>query len=987
MPHFDLTKFPSKGTKLNPHGDAIFSPNKYPGQSGEYYSLLSDDDTIQIDDVLADSNLTSIAEEQLSKNVLWKPDNQYDITSSEQSTLPVLQNVAGRVGLGNLVNFENSVLGRFMGVGPQTPMIQIANSRLILEFTRRVADQLAINLLPTINLGGFIAGKIGLGPEEPLIRPAREFIITKLPYGERDMGYYVSLFTGFESNKNPLEDLYGQKSFMSAEELIERTGSGQVSLLKQNITQNIFTPTGIDGFGVGGFITKIIGKISKWLSPKEDIYKSTQVPPYNSYDPQNYAGSDHTIDYQLGNVEFDGLGRSLPPQQTLEEALDFPTEKDVDVLFTDESGWEVDRDGAGNKRGLLKFTQAIVDSGHPVGRRISNLSGGNKKNVNTEPFMGTNGKEHAKGRNLKAGTLNTYCRSWIKPDQYDQYKKLIRSSNHYLKRRGNLGNLNTDSVLNDVGMPRIHPVALDDGVNFKPMMFSIENLAWDSDVTGSLPKCEIGPRGGRIMWFPPYEIEMDENIIASWEKSDFIGRSEPVYTYLNTERTLNFQFKLIMDYPSNLRANVKGSDIDFDNTSADKFFAGCTEPSGTDVPLSQDQITELEVRRAELGKLLEQPPVNIEIEKYSGPGDSESKAINFYFQHSDDKDNQDFDASYTGTSETVVNDNIRNDVLKMGGFLEDSLDGRYYDMILEGHTSKPGSVKFNETLSRTRIDAVKTYISSEIPRMFGDMGKGGFPNGTDEQIKAEVDAKGDDLRVNKDKVSQIESRVVKVWITPNFDSHPDSSDETLDQIEKENALSELDDIEKRLNGQRFMGGECQYFKELAEGDPFVFKTYKEKIDYFHPSFHSQTPDDFSKRLTFLHQCLRQGEPISPEGGGNSVFGRMPVCILRIGDFFNSRMVINNIGFSYDPLLWDLNPEGSGVQPMICSVNVNCNIIGGASLEKPVTQLQNAISSKFYANHQETTKKELEQFRLDKGLDAASGLGPETLESYLARTGG
>jgi hypothetical protein len=66
------------------------------------------------------------------------------------------------------------------------------------------------------------------------------------------------------------------------------------------------------------------------------------------------------------------------------------------------------------------------------------------------------------------------------------------------------------------------------------------------------------------------------------------------------------------------------------------------------------------------------------------------------------------------------------------------------------------------------------------------------------------------------------------------------------------------------------------------------------------------------------------------------------------------MVINNIGFSYDPLLWDLNPEGSGVQPMICSVNVNCNIIGGSSLKEPVTQLQNAISSKFYANHDSTT---------------------------------
>ena len=48
-------------------------------------------------------------------------------------------------------------------------------------------------------------------------------------------------------------------------------------------------------------------------------------------------------------------------------------------------------------------------------------------------------------------------------------------------------------------------------------MLSLENLAWrTSDRPGftydDLPVCERGPNGGRIMWFPPYDLKFSDDI-------------------------------------------------------------------------------------------------------------------------------------------------------------------------------------------------------------------------------------------------------------------------------------------------------------------------------------------------------------------------------------------------------------------------------------------------------------------------------------------
>lgn len=151
--------------------------------------------------------------------------------------------------------------------------------------------------------------------------------------------------------------------------------------------------------------------------------------------------------------------------------------------------------------------------------------------------------------------------------------------------------------------------------------------------------------------------------------------------------------------------------------------------------------------------------------------------------------------------------------------------------------------------------------------------------------------------------------------------------------------------------------ESEYFEKLDIEHPLIFKSIKEKFKYFNPAFHSMSPEGFNARLNFLHQCTRQGHTYEAKSGNgvktahNLAFGRMPVCVLRIGDFINTRIIINNVNINYDNggIQWDLNPEGIGVQPMYAKVNLGITIIGGQSLNGPISRLQNAVSFDYYAN--------------------------------------
>ncbi len=145
--------------------------------------------------------------------------------------------------------------------------------------------------------------------------------------------------------------------------------------------------------------------------------------------------------------------------------------------------------------------------------------------------------------------------------------------------------------------------------------------------------------------------------------------------------------------------------------------------------------------------------------------------------------------------------------------------------------------------------------------------------------------------------------------------------------------------------------ECEYFEKIKKEDPFLYKTINEKIKHFHPAFHSITPEGLNSRLTFLQQCMRQGPSLrdAQNQTQNMAFGKPPVLVLRIGDFYYTKIIPDSLNISYEPLIWDMNPEGVGVQPMIAKIDLNFSIIGGSSLQGPIRQLQNAVSFNFFAN--------------------------------------
>jgi hypothetical protein len=164
-------------------------------------------------------------------------------------------------------------------------------------------------------------------------------------------------------------------------------------------------------------------------------------------------------------------------------------------------------------------------------------------------------------------------------------------------------------------------------------------------------------------------------------------------------------------------------------------------------------------------------------------------------------------------------------------------------------------------------------------------------------------------------------------------------------------------VTKREIAQRIINKlitECEYFDLLKNDSPIVYSTIKEKLKYFQPAFHAMTPEGLNSRITFLQQCLRPGDTIKKSGtdtcdASNTAFGKPPVCVLRIGDFYNTKIIIGSLNISYDPLVLDLNPEGIGVQPMIANIQLGFKYIGGSGLRKYVDELQNALSFNYYAN--------------------------------------
>lgn len=209
------------------------------------------------------------------------------------------------------------------------------------------------------------------------------------------------------------------------------------------------------------------------------------------------------------------------------------------------------------------------------------------------------------------------------------------------------------------------------------------------------------------------------------------------------------------------------------------------------------------------------------------------------------------------------------------------------------------------------------------------------------------------------------------------------------EYDEEKGIVNTDNIKGDFNKSRY-DQEYYFFRVLKDKDRMTYNKVMEKIQYFDPAFHSMTPEGFSARLNFLNQCMRAGNTVTASDGSyaksanNLAFGRPPFCVLRLGDWYNQMIVIDNISISYDPLVWDLNEEGIGVIPLIANVSMSFKFIGGGDLGGPVRRLQNAMSFNYYANGRlyDNRSDRMKYNWNDKTCGALKGNEIDTKNSYF-----
>ena len=582
------------------------------------------------------------------------------------------------------------------------------------------------------------------------------------------------------------------------------------------------------------------------------------------------------------------------------------------------------------------------------------------------------------------------------------------------------------------------------GEGVKKYMFSLENLAWRTSrkkgfTYQDLPHCERGPNGGRIMWFPPYDMKVSETNSANWNSNEFLGRPEPIYTYNNTTRNGNLSWKIVVDHPSILNAIVDKELANQSNNNkvtgiVDSFFAGCRKYDIYELALRYPQFTYSDIYEIIVNSPVPEDVkeqfdfINAEVpgdedpavEEYVDKVTEETYSFSYYFDNdvpgptnvqstTSDESYQttltnyiarqtDYNNRATAENKVGVKEFYEKNILTgpekgplhstllfIEGVGEALNAGSTVEVLLQGSASSPNNVDYNKSLSKRRIDSVIQYMlplkpsnSQKTLQQWKDDGK---------FIIKEV-ASGEQITIggvdctqelpSSDKVYSPQAmgcrRVFfnsvvetpskeEVQVTDEESTPPVVDTETQTATPEKPVMKQPTKTEKQKQEVakiivRKLLTECDYFNLVKESSPMVYSGIKEKIKYFQPAFHSITPEGLNSRLTFLQQCIRPGDTIPVIGDDgrptefnakNTSFGAPPICILRIGDFYHTKIAINQISISYEPLTFDLNPEGIGVQPMLADINMSFFFIGGQGLKEPVNRLQNALSFNYYAN--------------------------------------
>lgn len=907
------------------------------------------------------NNSKSLRQYVISRNI-YNPDNVYDINNNLLTqSLNTLQSVGFDARSSNVLNLIE-------GAVQNTPLVRVGRERLAVEFGRRAVDATANRLVQSVNIGALFDGD----PSTKLFRKIQDYTITPSENANKfNFKNIGDKLLGINDFQNPL-DKTGSAYAAGSIQYYVHLGLGQKDALEANVGQNFYSPFNFknqflnqDGTNTilrytysDLFISrnknldndKVLGYI------KGDTFSYIRdknlkvVPTLISNDPvinDLNATLDNT-DHIKNILEEEGFGktdlRNINPDGT-----------SYNNIYSEEDTFKYgdDLNKYGIERGLLYYTN-----------QIANL----KKNIKQET---TEFKVNEDGTSLWKGASE--CRSFTVYKQYGEDQATLMRFE---------GNGDPNSVLNKTVIPRMHPIPSDFDTNGNynddtHFMFSIENLAYNPSEWKTLPYAERGPNGGRLMWFAPYGLNVTETGSANLDSERLIGRIEPIYTYAGAERVATITFMLIVDIPPNISS--------YEKWDLSKYFAGC-DVSETIISDTSTIDNTNEVKKdSDINKVPVPSPS-------ATRKDLDNTPLFYYFQNDVDRYESGYEIDSNGVTTNnklniyglnknyITNENIIKTFLR-------SKDGDDIQIIVEGNASKLAANDYNIKLSLRRafnmakrfvddlgqsFDSFNDFLTSDLylKSSVKDIGKSftfnstgekkmtlllkgfGEPNGTNEsdndvdlrrQVDSENSKKQRYCKISVSYLPNIAESTSKTNITP--------APETI--IDKNNTNVQLDGSNTSGNIKVDQG--TNPFKKTYGEDGVGYESANgfDKIDYFTPAFHSQTPQDLIKRYIFLNQLLRPGSTIDKLSSGavtNSIFGKAPSTIIRIGDFYHSRFLVRNIQFEMgDSITWDMNPEGFGMNPMIVNVTMDGILVGGQSMKFAVDRLQTAIDQNYLAS--------------------------------------
>ena len=949
-------------------------------------------------------------------------------------------------------DFKSSLAGRVLGAAgfvKDTKLGNVGAQQLALALANNAAFNVQQELLGALNVRENIYSLIKDG-EVAEFRPNYKITVPSSLGGQILNG--VTRVLGFQIPRSYLSEdgsLFQTENgdianIQRANAMIENTGKGQVKSLLKSMLQNIsvnssgstnpfrvgYAPAFNDKTGqpmsnakiyayyltngegtVNGDVTKLLGN-SGDIIPSISYLREQMTSDSGFKSPEElFVGVGNELNLGYNNRKISDVGFSWSSENG-EAVNKVSGVSDFEIL----TGLDTNNI-KGDVKSLLVKTQQLFNSKGM--KTLVSVKG--EMNNNSTQIKSANNDGISKGSavlseanyDLQTGRVagplsdadTTFCRSWTTLDRYDRLKDLIRDKPLYEDPIYPYRNKTQGSVL-DGPFVKIAPYSNVTTTDPKKFMFSIENLAW-SDNVKKLPECEVGPgdlitnKKGRIMWFPPYDLQFSENNTVNWEESNFIGRGEPVYTYNNTKRSGQLSFKIIVDHPSYYNAfrGEKGPD---DNYIA-SFFAGCidVDPRWTRV-LNKSTFDEIVTGNADIVE----PPkkvslndpvkpttmavyfpndvieitdkyenglsggtVNLTIDYTSNPrgegyglgrykADITQENINGNTTEWPDR----FNYGLNSFSMTPYNAPSTINGASIFGYKNPDYDEamiaflkecKYAVVEVSGYASPQGDPASNTELAKKRANEVVTELINRWAAGIGvskeELAKRIYEKGSKPLTSTgcKVQSKSDPNPPTDMKECKLDRRAE---INVNFNQQLKAEIEKALQPEPKILKRRDRVLTTEITSKIYT--ECDYFEKLMGDDnKFVFDDIRSKIKYFHPAFHSMTPEGLNSRLTFLLQCTRQGPTFGEYDVNNLAFGRPPICILRIGDFYHTKIVIENINIGYEPLVWDLNPEGVGVQPMIANVDISFNFIGGSALLGPINRLQNALSFNYFANTQ------------------------------------